>query len=190
MRVYVMIVSPAGERCGPEMKEQGSVRMKEFVTYRLTGRGVWGYEFFDEERNQIGFVRNGLSSSEPVLIEGPGISWYSLFGMDHTIVPGTGRRVKDNQNGQEAFRIIFWQPGLYEVRTAAGESVQAEVRENAYLFGPPQMPATALTQRISEAEWIPSTGYEMEPYFRTVLYEEVSPAFLMMALSFPALRFY
>lgn len=46
------------------------VEMTEIMTYRLTGRGVWGYEFFDPEKNQIGFVRNGLSSSEPVLIEG------------------------------------------------------------------------------------------------------------------------
>ena len=189
MRVYVMIVSPAGERCGPEMKEQGSIRMKEFVTYRLTGRGVWGYEFFDEERNQIGFVRNGLSSSEPVLIEGPGISWYSLFGMDHTIVPGTGRRVKDNQNGQEAYRIIFWQPGKYEVRTAE-TSHYTEIRNGIYLFGKPLMPVTAMTERITEAEWIPPKNAEVEPYFRTTFYEDVSEAYIMMVLSFPALRFY
>ena len=173
---------------GDEGAEPG--KMTEIVTYRLTGRGVWGYEFFDEERNQIGFVRNGLSSSEPVLIEGPGISWYSLFGMDQTIVPGTGRRVKDNQSGLEVYRIIFWQPGLYQVRTAADESVQAEVRDGAYLFGPPESPATALMKRISESEWIPSSGYDVEPYFKTILYEDVSPAFLMMVLSFPALRFY
>ncbi|MCR5297243.1 MAG: hypothetical protein K6E17_07515 [Clostridiales bacterium] len=65
-----------------------------------------------------------------------------------------------------------------------------EIREGAYLFGPPQMPATALTQRISEAEWIPTKGLEIEPYFLTTVYEDVSPAYLMMVLSFPALRFY
>ncbi len=48
----------------------------------------------------------------------------------------------------------------------------------------------ALSERISKTDWMPSSGYDVEPYFRTVLYEEVSPAFLMMVLSFPALRFY
>ena len=48
--------------------------MIEFITYRLTGTGVWGYEFFDPERNQIGFVRNALSRAEPVRIEGLGCS--------------------------------------------------------------------------------------------------------------------
>lgn len=164
--------------------------MTDIITYRLTGRGVWGYEFFDTEQSQIGFVRNGLSSSEPVLIEGEGINWYSIFGLDNTIVPGTGRRVKDNRNGAEIYRIIFWRPGLYEVRSVAGESVQVEVRDGAYLFGPPESPATALMQRISEAEWVPASGYDVEPYFRTIFYEDVSPGFQMMVLSFPALRFY
>ena len=164
--------------------------MTEIMTYRLTGTGVWGFAFFDEARNQVGFVRNGLSRSEPVRIEGSGVSWYSLFGIDNTIVPGTGRRVKDNRTGQEAYRIIFWQPGMYEVRPATGESVQAEIREGDYLFGPPQMPAAALTQRISDAVWIPPVGPGIEPYFCTTFYEDVSPGYLMMVLSFPALRFY
>ena len=129
--------------------------MQELITYRLTGRSVWGYEFFDSERSQIGFVRNGLSSMEPVLIEGAGFSWYSLFSMDQTIVPGTSRRIKDNRNSQEVFRIIFWQRGLYQVVSDAGESVQAEIRDGDYLFGLPESPAIAMTRRISEADWVP-----------------------------------
>jgi len=164
--------------------------MTEMVTYRLTGTGVWGYEFFDSARNQAGFVRNALSRAEPVRIEGQGYSWYSRFGLDNTIVPGTGRRVKDSRTGQEVYRIIYWQPGLYQVRPAEGSSVQVEIRDGAYLFGPPEMPATALSWRISEAEWVPPKGPGIEPYFRTVFYEEVSLAFQMMVLSFPALRFY
>ena len=164
--------------------------MTEIITYRLTGTGVWGYELFDSERNQVGYVRNGMSRSEPVRIEGQGVSWFSLFGLDHTIVPGTGRRVKDSRDGREVYRIVFWQPGLYEVRPVTGESVQVEIREGAYLFGPPQKPAVALTRRISEADWTPPKGPGIEPYFHTVFYEEVSPAYLMMVLSFPALRFY
>ena len=164
--------------------------MREIWTYRLIGTGVWGYEFFDEGRNQIGFVRNGMSGSEPVRILGEGISWYSRFGLDNTIVPGTGRRVKDNRDGQEVYRIIFWRPGLYQVRPAVGNSVQVEIRDGAYLFGPPEMPATALTQRISEAEWTPPHSLEIEPYFHTTFYEDVNPAYRMMVLSFPAIRFY
>ena len=164
--------------------------MMEIMTYRLTGTGVWGYEFFDLSRNQVGFVRNGLSRSEPVRIEGCGFSWYSRFGLDNTIVPGTGRRVKDSRSGLEVYRVIYWQPGLYQVRSAEGPSVQVEIRNGAYLFGPPEMPATARTRRISETEWIPPKGPGIEPYFHTVFYEEVSPAYQMMALSFPALRFY
>ena len=75
--------------------------MTEFITYRLTGTGVWGYEFFDVERNQIGFVRNALSRAEPVRIEGLGCSWYSRFRLDATIFPGTGRRVKDSRTVQD-----------------------------------------------------------------------------------------
>lgn len=164
--------------------------MTEIITYRLMGTGVWGYEFFDPERNQIGFVRNGMARHEPVRIEGTGVSWFSLFGLDNTIVPGTSRRVKDSRTTQEVYRIIFWQPGLYEARPLTGESVQVEIREGAYQFGPPQMPATALTQRISEAEWVPPKGLEIEPYFHTTFYEDVSPGYRMMVLSFPALRFY
>lgn len=164
--------------------------MTEMLTYRLTRTGVWGFGFFDLSRNQVGFVRNGLSRSEPVRIEGYGFSWYSLFGLDSTIVPGTCRRVKDSRTGLEVYRIIYWQPGLYEVRPADGGSVQVEIRDGAYLFGPPEMPTTALSWRISEAEWIPRKGPGTEPYFHTVFYEEVSPAFRMMALSFPSLRFY
>ena len=73
--------------------------MTEFITYRLIGTGVWGFEFFDVGQSQIGFVRNGLSSSEPVRIERLGFSWYSLFGLDSTIVPGTGRKVKEDGTG-------------------------------------------------------------------------------------------
>ena len=165
--------------------------MIEFVTYRLTGTGVWGYEFFDTERNQIGFVRNALSRAEPVRIEGLGCSWYSRFGLDATIVPGTGRRVKDNRTGQEVYRIIYWRPGLYQVRPEVGNSAQVEIRDGSYLFGPPEMPATALTERITEVDWLPSLDKNVEPYFRTKVYEDdASPAFLMMVLSFPALRFY
>ena len=165
--------------------------MTEIITYRLTGTGVWGYEFFDMERNQIGFVRNALSRAEPVRIEGLGCSWYSRFGLDTTIVPGTGRRVKDSRTGQEVYRIIYWQPGLYEVLPEVGNSAQVEIRDSDYLFGPPEMPATAMMRRITEAEWLPTVGMNVEPYFCTTVYEDdISPAFLMMVLSFPALRFY
>ena len=99
--------------------------------------------------------------------------------------------MKDNRTGQEVYRIIYWRPGLYQVRPEVGNSAQVEIRDGSYLFGPPEMPATALTERITKADWLPPIGKSVEPYFRTKVYEDdVSPAFLMMVLSFPALRFY
>ena len=102
---------------------------------------------------------------------------------------GTSRQVKDNQTGLEVYRIIFWQPGKYEIRTAE-TSRYTEIRNGIYLFGKPLMPVTAMTERIGEAEWIPPKNAEVEPYFRTTFYEDVNEAYRMMVLSFPALRFY
>ena len=89
------------------------------------------------------------------------------------------------------YRIIYWQPALYQVRSEVGNSAQVEIRDGSYLFAPPEMTAVALTERITEAEWLPPVGDNVEPYFHTAVYEDdVSPAFLMMVLSFPELRFY
>ena len=131
-----------------------------------------------------------VSPSAPVMITGPEISWYSKFNIDRDIVPGTGRWVKDNQTGLELYRIIFWRPGMYEGRSAGGDSVQAEIREGAYLFGKPQQPAAAATEKFRGGDWVPPGRMKAEPWFRTVLFEPVSDAFLMMVLTFPALRFY
>ena len=163
--------------------------MTEIITYRLSETGRWGYEFYDAGRNRIGSVSSVISTSSPVLIEGREICWYSQFGLDSMIVPGTSRQVKENQSGQEIYRIVFWQPGKYEVRTADA-SVYAEIRNGIYLFGKPLMPVTAMTERVAEAEWIPPKRVNVEPYFRTVFYEDVSEGYRMMVLSFPALRFY
>ena len=148
-----------------------------------------GYEFYDAGRNRIGSVSTAVTPSSPALIEG--IDWYSTFSMEHTIVPGTGRWVKDNQNGMEVYRIIFWKQGMYQVRTADNHSVQVEIREGDYLFGKPEMPVTAVSRRTQKADWDP--GYkdmDVAPCFRTTFYEDVSEAYRMMVLSFPALRFY
>ena len=63
-----------------------------------------------------------------------------------------------------------------------------EIRKDAYLFGKPMMPVTAMTERITETDWIPASHMEVKPYFRTTVYEEISEEYLMMVLSFPALR--
>ena len=162
--------------------------MKEIITYRLTATGVWGYEFYRPDRTLIGSARSVLAPSAPVRIEGGELNWYSSFDIDTNIVPGTGRRVKDNRTGEEIYRIVYWQPGLYQVRTVDDRSVQVEIRKEAYLFGKPLMPVTAMTERITEAEWIPENRLEVVPYFRTTVYEEVSEEYLLMVLSFPALR--
>ena len=99
--------------------------------------------------------------------------------------------MKNNQNGLEVYRIIFWKQGMYQVRTADNCSVQVEIREGDYLFGKPEMPVTAMSRRIQEADWRPSyKDIGVVPYFRTTFYEDVSEAYRMMVLSFPALRFY
>ena len=165
--------------------------MTEITTYRLSATGAWGYEFYDAGRNRIGSVSTTVMPSSPALIKGEGIDWYSTFSMDQTIVPGTGRWVKNNQNGLEVYRIIFWKQGMYQVRTADDRSVQVEIREGDYLFGKPEMPVTAMSKRIQETDWRP--GYkdmDIVPCFRTTFYEDVSEAYRMMVLSFPALRFY
>ena len=171
---------------GPETEFGG---MTKIITYRLSEAGRWGYEFYDEGRNRIGSVNSAVATSSPVLIEGPETCWYSQFSLANMIVPGTSRQVKDNQTGREVYRLIFWQPGKYEVRTEE-VSEYAEIREGIYLFGKPLMPVTAMTERIREAEWIPPKNQDVEPYFTTTFFEDVSEAYLMMALSFPALRFY
>ena len=64
-----------------------------------------------------------------------------------------------------------------------------EERNNMYLFGRNGMPVAAITERISEAEWIPSSGMLIEPAFRTTFFEnEDSPGFMMLVLSFPAVK--
>lgn len=163
--------------------------MTEIITYRLTATGCWGYEFYDTGRNLVGSVSGVVSTSSPVLITGSSVQWYSRFDIENMIVPGTSRRVMDNQTGQEVYRLVFWQPGKYEIRTRE-LSLQAEMRNNMYLFGKPFMPVTAMTERISEAEWLPPKKTAAEPYFKTTFFEDVSEAYRMMALSFPALRIY
>ena len=163
--------------------------MTEIITYRLSEAGRWGYEFYDAGRNWIGSVNAVIATSSPVLIEGGDIRWYSGFGIDTMIVPGTSRRVEDNQTGREVYRIVFWQPGKYEVRTKEASGC-AEIRNGVYLFGRPLMPVTAMTERIGEAEWIPPKNADVAPYFKTTFFEDVNEAYRMMVLSFPALRFY
>ena len=51
------------------------------------------------------------------------------------------------------------------------------------------MPVSAITERIIETDWIPLAGMQIEPVFRTRFFEqEDSPGFLMMVLSFPAMK--
>ena len=164
--------------------------MTEIITYRLSATGIWEYEFYDSYRNPVGVTVSATAPSAPVRIEGGDLKWYSRFDIDTTIVPGTGRRVKDDRSGEEIYRLIYWRPGLYEVR-AGQESIQVEIREGTYLFGKPLMPVTAMTERISEAAWRPQRkNANVEPCFCTTVFEKVSAPYLLMVLSFPALRMY
>lgn len=160
--------------------------MDPIVSFRLTDTGAWGYRFF-EGRQHLGSVSCVLMPNATVRIEAKGISWYSSFNMDNTIVPGISRKVKENNTGEEAFRIVYCQPGFY--RMIRGESnILVERREGAYLFGVQGMPVTAMTERIEEWAWKPA---DAEPYFVTRFYEEnITREFLLAVLAFPALRFY
>ena len=58
-----------------------------------------------------------------------------------------------------------------------------------YFFGRAGMPVSAITERIIETDWNPLAGMQIEPVFRTRFFEqEDSPGFLMMVLSFPAMK--
>ena len=64
-----------------------------------------------------------------------------------------------------------------------------EERNGMYMFGRNGMPVSAITERISETEWVPPAGLQVEPAFQTRFFEqEDSPGFMMMVLSFPALK--
>ena len=164
--------------------------MLEIITCRMSATGVWGYDFYvAENRNRIGTVSAIVSPKALVRIESAGVHWYSRFDIDTTIIPGIGRRVNDNASGEEVYRLIYWRPGLYQLRCTA-DSVGVEIRDGKYLFGREGMPVTALTEHFSSASWITRQDADYEPYFRTVFYEDVSETYAMMVLSFPALRFY
>ena len=160
--------------------------MTEIITYRLSATGIWQYEFCREEET-VGSVASVVSVREPARIESREVSWYSRFDMDTDIIPGVSRKVKDNRTGEEVYRIVWWKPGLYEVRTRQ-KFVQVEIRNGSYLFGDPMMPVTAMTERAhGESRLV--RGMEAEKWFRTVFYDPVSEPYMMMTLSFPAIRF-
>ena len=127
--------------------------MTEIITYRLSATGVWQYEFCREGKT-VGSVASVVSLREPARIEGTEISWYSRFDMDTEIVPGVSRKVKDNRTGEEVYRIVWWKPDLYEVRTKE-KSLQVEIRNGSYLFGDPMMPVTATKRRFIFAFMLP-----------------------------------
>ena len=165
--------------------------MLEIISYRLSATGVWGYSYY-RGKEYVGETNCQIGRSATVRITGEDIVWYSPFKIDTDIVPGVSRRIRDNMTEEELYRVIFWRPALYEfvARTDAGDwSMIAEERNGKYLFCRQGMPVSAITERLHEAEWIPPTGMQIEPAFRTTFFEqEDSPGFQMMVLSFPALK--
>lgn len=160
--------------------------MSEMITYRLSAPGIWLYEFClgQEQFGRASFL---TSPSEPARMAGPDLDWYSPFDIDAEIAPVTSRRILDSATGEEVYRIVFWQPGLYEVR-AKEKSIQVTIRDGCYLFGAPGMPVTARTEK-ARGEPILIRGQKAEPCFRTEFLVSASPRYMMMVLSFPALRF-
>ena len=163
--------------------------MTKYFAYRVSATDRWGYAFYDTDKNRIGSVSFVVDKYSAAHIESKDLNWYSSFSIDSKIVPGTGRRVTDNLTGKEVYRLVFWKPGLYQVRSAT-DCVQVEIRGDEYLFGAPQELVTAMTKRIDTADWIPSELPGAKPVLKTTVFEDVSEAYLMMVLSFPALRFY
>jgi len=165
--------------------------MTEIISYRLSATGIYGYSYY-QGHQYIGETSCQIGCSSTARIAGEDIAWYSSFRIVTDIVPGVSRRINDNRSSEELYRIIFWRPGLYEfvARTDSGEwTMTAEERNNMYLFGRQGMPVSAITERISETDWLPPAGMQAEPAFRTTFFErEDSPGFLMMVLSFPALK--
>jgi len=165
--------------------------MTDIISYRLSATGMWGYSYYLGSE-KIGETACQISTSSTVRVTGEDIAWYSQFKIDTDIVPGVSRRIKDNLTGEELYRIIFWQPGLYEfsARTdTGGWSMTVEERNGMYMFGRNGMPVSAITERITETDWVPPTGLQVEPAFQTRFFEqEDSPGFMMMVLSFPALK--
>ena len=165
--------------------------MTDIISYRLSANGMWGYSYYQDE-TFIGKTTCQISTSSTVRVTGEDVEWYSSFNIDTEIVPGVSRRIKDNLTGEELYRIVFWRPGLYEIaaRTdTGGWSRTVEERKGAYFFGRTGMPVSAIMERIIESDWTPPTGMQIEPAFRTRFFEqEDSPGFLMMVLSFPAMK--
>ena len=165
--------------------------MTDIISYRLTANGTRGYAYYQDEK-LIGKTSGQISTSSPVRVEGEDTEWYSSFNIDTEIIPGVSRRVKDNRTGEELYRIIFWKPGLYEIAARTdigGWSMTVEERNGMYFFGRAGMPVSAITERIIETDWNPLAGMQIEPVFRTRFFEqEDSPGFLMMVLSFPAMK--
>lgn len=164
--------------------------MLEVITYRTSATGIWTYDFcLADSHQRIGSVSTIISPHEPTRIESEKVHWYSQFDLDTTIIPGVGRRINDNVTGQEVFRLIYWRPGLYQLRSGT-DSVSVEIRNGQYLFGQQGLPVTALTEHFNDVAGMPRQNMDSEPYFKTTFYEDVSEAYGMMVLSFPALRFY
>ena len=162
---------------------------KEVTTFRIAATGVWGYEFYDQNRQRIGHVSSIVDPSVPVQIQSQNYHWYSHFDIDTTIIPGIGRRVLSNPSGEEVYRLIYWRPDLYQVH-AGDQSVQVEISAGRYLFGQQGMPVTAMTERIESTDWMPVSNLDCQASFRTIFYEDVNEALALMILSFPTLRFY
>lgn len=165
--------------------------MLEIISYRLSATDAWGYAYY-QGKKYIGETTCQLSQSGTVRILGEDIVWYSPFRLATDIVPGISRRIRDNLTEEELYRIIFWRPGLYELsaRADGGDwSMMVEELDGKYMFVQSGMPVAAVTERLYEAEWVPPSGAQIGPAFRTTFYEqEDSPGFLMMVLSFPALK--
>ena len=166
--------------------------MTSIISYRYAATGIWGYAFY-RGMKQVGSVTSNAMPSSVVRIIGETGEWYSSFSIDTPMIPGVSRKVKDNRTGEELYRIVFWQPDLYEFSAKTPDglwSLVARQTNGACVFGGYGKPTVAVTERITHADEIPllSGGLRAEPCFRTTFQEEPTEGMLMLVLSFPALK--
>ena len=167
--------------------------MKEIVdSYRLSATGTWGYAFHHRGR-AVARATSTLGPVSTVQIQGPTLHWVSSFNIDTPIVPGMSRRVRDAASGEELYRIIYLQPGLYQFLAWIDHdygSIYAEEKNGVYLFGRQGLPVMAMTEHTGARAWLPGTA-SAAPCFRTIFFDGIpSVQVALLVLSFPALRFY
>ena len=74
--------------------------MNEVITYRISTKETWQYEFY-QNGERFGHASFNITPSKPAQMEGPNLKWNSPFDLDSEIIPITNRIVMSNETGKE-----------------------------------------------------------------------------------------